>query len=88
MDVRVQINRDTSEYQTFRRWLIVADEDYTYPDVEKTIEEIQEKFPALPSKSANTTKSSYPTKASAAKPRKPPNKSSCNASAMRSASKI
>ena len=46
MDVRVQINRDTGEYQTFRRWLIVADEDYTYPDVEKTIEEIQEEIPS------------------------------------------
>ena len=45
MDVRVQINRDTGEYQTFRRWLIVADEDYTYPDIEKTIEEIQEEIP-------------------------------------------
>ncbi|OOG98761.1 transcription termination/antitermination protein NusA [Neisseria meningitidis] len=47
MDVRVQINRDTGEYQTFRRWLIVADEDYTYPDVEKTIEEIQEEIPGI-----------------------------------------
>ncbi|HFB8322134.1 TPA: transcription termination factor NusA [Neisseria gonorrhoeae] len=46
MDVRVQINRDTGEYQTFRRWLIVADEDYTYPDIEKTIEEIQEEIPS------------------------------------------
>ena len=45
MDVRVQINRDTGEYQTFRRWLIVADEDYPYPDIEKTIEEIQEEIP-------------------------------------------
>ena len=45
MDVRVQINRDTGEYHTFRRWLIVADEDYTYPDIEKTIEEIQEEIP-------------------------------------------
>lgn len=45
MDVRVEIDRDTGEYHTFRRWLIVADEDYTYPDVEKTIEEIQEEIP-------------------------------------------
>ena len=45
MDVRVEIDRDTGEYRTFRRWLIVADEDYTYPDVEKTIEEIQEAIP-------------------------------------------
>lgn len=45
MDVRVEIDRETGEYKTFRRWLIVADEDYTYPDVEKTIEEIQEEIP-------------------------------------------
>lgn len=45
MDVRVEIDRETGEYQTYRRWLIVADEDYTYPDVEKTIEEIQEEIP-------------------------------------------
>ena len=40
MDVRVEIDRNTGEHRTFRRWLIVADEDYTYPDVEKTIEEV------------------------------------------------
>jgi len=45
MDVRVEIDRNTGEHCTFRRWLIVADEDYTYPDVEKTIEEIQEEIP-------------------------------------------
>lgn len=45
MDVRVEIDRDSGEYRTFRRWLIVADEDYTYPDIEKTIEEIQEEIP-------------------------------------------
>ncbi|OAM34729.1 transcription termination/antitermination protein NusA [Eikenella sp. NML96-A-049] len=44
MDVRVSIDRNTGEYHTFRRWLIVADEDYTYPDTQKTIEEIQEEF--------------------------------------------
>ncbi|EGY52306.1 transcription termination factor NusA [Neisseria shayeganii] len=45
MDVRVEIDRHTGEYSTFRRWLIVADEDYTYPDTQKTIEEIQEEIP-------------------------------------------
>lgn len=45
MDVRVEINRTTGDYCSFRRWLIVADEDYTYPDVQKTIEEIQEEDP-------------------------------------------
>ena len=45
MEVRVEIDRHTGEYSTFRRWLIVADEDYTYPDTQKTIEEIQEEIP-------------------------------------------
>lgn len=46
MNVRVEIDRDTGEHRTYRRWLIVADEDYTYPDEEKTIEEIQEEIPS------------------------------------------
>lgn len=45
MDVRVEIDRNTGDYHSFRRWLIVADEDYTYPDIQKTIEEIQEEQP-------------------------------------------
>ena len=45
MDVRVSIDRHTGNYSSFRRWLIVADEDYTYPDIQKTIEEIQEEIP-------------------------------------------
>lgn len=45
MDVRVAIDRHTGDYSSFRRWLIVADEDYTYPDIQKTIEEIQEEIP-------------------------------------------
>ena len=48
MDVRVNIDRNTGEYHSFRRWLLVADEDYTYPDTQKTIEEIQEEFPDSP----------------------------------------
>lgn len=44
MDVRVIIDRNTGDYSSFRRWLIVADEDYTYPDIQKTIEEIQEEI--------------------------------------------
>lgn len=45
MDVRICIDRATGDYSSYRRWLIVADEDYTYPDVQKTIEEIQEEIP-------------------------------------------
>lgn len=47
-DVRVAIDRETGEYEAFRRWLIVEDEAYTYPHLEKTIEEIQEEIPNTP----------------------------------------
>ena len=45
IDVRVAIDRHTGEYQNYRRWLVVEDEAYTYPDVEMTIEEVQEQYP-------------------------------------------
>ena len=38
IDVRVEINRDTGEYRTFRRWQVVADE-LTDPDKQMTLEE-------------------------------------------------
>ena len=47
MDLEVRINRETGEYQTFRKWLIVEDLDYTYPELEKTIEQIQEEIPEI-----------------------------------------
>ncbi|MBR7059706.1 MAG: transcription termination/antitermination protein NusA, partial [Neisseriaceae bacterium] len=43
-DIRVAIDRDTGDYQAYRRWKIVLDEDYTYPDVEKTVEEMDEDY--------------------------------------------
>lgn len=45
IDVQVNIDRATGDYKTFRRWAVVQDEDYTYPDLEKTIEQIQEEDP-------------------------------------------
>lgn len=47
MDLEVRIHRDTGEYKTVRKWLIVEDLDYTYPDLEKTIEQIQEEQPGI-----------------------------------------
>lgn len=47
MNLEVRINRDSGEYRTVRRWLIVQDEDYTYPELEKTIEQIQEEQPGI-----------------------------------------
>lgn len=44
-DIKVVIDRETGNYLTYRRWIIVQDEDYTYPGVEKTIEQIQEEKP-------------------------------------------
>lgn len=47
MDLEVRIHRETGEYRTVRRWLIVEDLDYTYPELEKTIEQIQEEIPGI-----------------------------------------
>ena len=47
MNLEVRINRDTGEYRTVRKWLIVEDLDYTYPELEKTIEQIQEEIPGI-----------------------------------------
>ncbi|ULJ62213.1 transcription termination factor NusA [Wielerella bovis] len=47
MDLEVRINRETGEYTTVRKWLIVEDLDYTYPELEKTIEQIQEEIPGI-----------------------------------------
>lgn len=47
MDLEVRIHRETGEYKTVRKWLIVEDLDYTYPELEKTIEQIQEEMPDI-----------------------------------------
>ncbi|MDK4689155.1 transcription termination factor NusA [Kingella negevensis] len=47
MNLAVRINRETGDYVTVRKWLIVEDLDYTYPELEKTIEQIQEEIPGI-----------------------------------------
>ncbi|MDK4624770.1 transcription termination factor NusA [Kingella kingae] len=47
MNLEVRIHRETGEYKTVRKWLIVEDLDYTYPELEKTIEQIQEEQPGI-----------------------------------------
>ncbi|WP_421682106.1 transcription termination/antitermination protein NusA [Stutzerimonas urumqiensis] len=47
VDLRVQINRQTGAYDSFRRWTIVADEDYQNPAAEITVEDAQEKHPGI-----------------------------------------
>lgn len=46
-EIEVNIDRETGKYKAFRKWLIVKDEDYTSPNLQKTIEQIQEEYPDL-----------------------------------------
>lgn len=43
VDVRVEINRKTGEYDTFRRWTVVADEDHEMPAMQLAISDVEEK---------------------------------------------
>ncbi|MCX4027982.1 transcription termination/antitermination protein NusA [Endozoicomonas sp. SM1973] len=47
MDVRVAINRATGDYDTFRRWSVVEDEDFDSPGTQLTVDEAQEKDTSL-----------------------------------------
>ena len=47
VDVRVSINRHTGDYDTFRRWTVVADEDFDDPDIQLTLDQAQERDAAL-----------------------------------------
>ena len=47
IDVRVSINRHTGDYDTFRRWTVVADEDFDDPDIQLTLDQAQERDAAL-----------------------------------------
>lgn len=43
IDLRVAINRKTGEYDTFRRWTVVADEDHEIPAMQLAISDVEEK---------------------------------------------
>ncbi len=45
IDVRVEINRDTGEYKTFRRWKVVEPEELEDPEKEMTLEEARKLDP-------------------------------------------
>lgn len=47
VDIRVAIDRKTGEYETFRRWTVVADEDFEFPGMHLTLDEGQEKDDSL-----------------------------------------
>lgn len=47
VDIRVAIDRKTGEYETFRRWTVVADEDFEFPGMHLTLDKGQEKDDSL-----------------------------------------
>ncbi len=47
IDVRVAIDRQTGEYESFRRWEVVTDEEYTNDERQVILEDTQEKDPTL-----------------------------------------
>jgi N utilization substance protein A len=47
LDARVEIDRQTGDYVTFRQWLVVTDEDYVSSETQIMIEDAQEKQPDI-----------------------------------------
>lgn len=47
VEIRVSINRQTGAYDTFRRWLVVADEDFEFPGRHLTLDEAHDFDPKL-----------------------------------------
>ncbi len=46
-DVRVEINRNTGEYDSFRRWQVMDDETFETPDLHIKLEEAQKREPNI-----------------------------------------
>ncbi len=47
VDVRVEIDRHTGNYETYRRWTVVADEDFEEPDMQLTLDQAEARDPDL-----------------------------------------
>lgn len=47
VDVRVEINRQTGNHDSYRRWTVVADEEFEEPGMQLTLDQAQERDPAL-----------------------------------------
>lgn len=45
VELRVEINRHTGNYETFRRWTVVEDEDLDDPAIELAVDQAQAKQP-------------------------------------------
>ncbi len=47
IDCRVTVDRETGEYETFRQWAVVADEEYLIEETQLILEQLTEKAPTL-----------------------------------------
>lgn len=47
VDVRVSVDRDSGEYETFRRWQVVADDAVEFPGYQVTLDQAHERDTAL-----------------------------------------
>ncbi len=45
VELRVEINRQTGNYETFRRWTVVPDEEFEEPAAQYTLDQAQERKP-------------------------------------------
>ena len=85
VDIRVSVDRETGEYETFRRWHVVPNEaGLQLPDSEILLFEALEQIPDIEVDDYIEERSSRSR--SAASARRPPSRSSCRRSATPSAS--
>ena len=47
VDVRVEIDRQSGDHESYLRWTVVADEDFEEPGMQLTLDQAQERDPAL-----------------------------------------
>ena len=71
-DIRVEIDRESGDYETFRRWVVVPDDQLAMLGTEFTIEEAHEQDSALGA--GDVTRKRSKMSASAALQRKQPNR--------------
>jgi N utilization substance protein A len=78
--MRVSINRNTGEYETFRRWEVVADDVVMEsPDRQERLMDAVDRNPDI--QVGDSSKNRSKTPSSAASPRRPRSRSSCSACA-------
>lgn len=75
VELRVEINRQTGNYETFRRWTVVEDEDLDDPAYELAVDQAQAKKPGAVAGDLIEEKS-IPSNSVVSR-RRPPSKSLC-----------